>query len=115
MTHEEIERTQRRLQEIVAMERDGTSRDREIAMVKALQDLSLEVGAWRPNNSGNGSAAKRELAQNIHQALQTASMIDACTIAAQNAQLTRKALRTTWIAAIAAVLSALAAWVAITR
>jgi len=113
----------------VVMEKEGTSADRETTVPRLLQDLALDVGVWRPNWIPNSNNEKMKWVQNIHQALQTASMIDACRIAAQNAELTREALcetrkaqqtsqkvgKAALVSAAAAIGSMVAAWVAIAR
>jgi hypothetical protein len=117
MTHE-IQRWQERLREILAKEKEGEPAERRTAIHRDLQELAFEVGAWTRTvtPAGTAVAGVDELTRNIHQALQTLSMIDACKTAADTAGLTedalqetRKAQRTSRIIAIAAMASALAA------
>jgi len=114
----QIQRWQERLREILAKEKEGEPADRRTAIHGELQKLAYEVGAWTRTVTPAGTAVAgiEELTRNIHQALQTLSMIDACKTAADNAGLTkdalqetRKAQRTSRIIAIAAVVSSLAA------
>jgi hypothetical protein len=122
MTHEEIEIAWKRLREIAVMEKEGTTTDRETTIVKLLQDLALDVGVWRSNLISNSNAEKMQLFQNIHQALQTASMIDACRTAARNHEVALRAQKSAWVsqwisvfAMLGTVTAAIAAWVAATR
>lgn len=97
-----------------------------------VQKLALEVGAsiWRihpfrdsdirgstPDATGmNALAAKEatmaETVQNIHHALQTATMIDMCRTANRDSRVTLRALRFSVLSMIAAWVAAVAAWVA---
>lgn len=112
MTNKEIEEYQKKLQEIIDRPKQpdgnpakGTKGD--------LQELAKKVGAsTRAVYTGEGGkqlgydAGISDLIDNIHTALQTAAMIDAC----------RTASRNFWIAIVAAIIAtliALAAWVAI--
>jgi len=74
--------------------------------LKELRRLALEVGASHLSLTGNRTANEGELVFNIQTALQTSSMIKAC-----------KAATKAWIvalfAALASMLSAIAAWAAI--
>jgi hypothetical protein len=79
-----------------------------------LQRLALKVGASTQSvfvdaetaYSKGRPATTSELVYNIHQALQTASMIDACQTVTRNYQITV-------LASIVAILGALASWGAI--
>ncbi len=97
--------------------------------IRALRELAKKVGASTQrvffDHTVYGTkpvcndADIPELAYNIHFALQTASMIDACRTAAKNHEITLKtqesARLSQWISVavmMAAVASAIAAWVA---
>ncbi len=90
-----------------------------------LKKLARKVGAstyvmWvQPSSSSIRStpAETPELIRNIHQALQTASMVYMCKTATEGYEMATKVSRNAcinfWIAAAIAVLSAVAAWVAV--
>lgn len=112
MTHKEIEQ---RLVEIVNMPNSGQiitkqgggkidSGQRE--RYKELRHLALEVGASHISTAPQKTANEGELVYAIHQALQTATMIDACKTAARNYKIAL-------IATVIALGSALAAWIAV--
>jgi hypothetical protein len=130
MTHEEIEAARRELQHILEQHEAKILKD--VDATKALRELAKKVGASTQrvffNNTVSGTkpvcndAEIPELAYNIHLALQTASMIDACRTAAKNHEITLKAQESArlsqWISVavmLAAVASAIAAWVATMR
>lgn len=130
MTREEIEAYRHRLQALV--EKWHPAEDPELGDVTKgdFQRLAREVGAStravyiNPKTGGPAGypALIDDLVSNIHQALQTASMIGACRTAAENARRTaenvqltrdtleetRKAQRTAKMAAGAALLGAIA-------
>jgi hypothetical protein len=143
MTHEEIEKKRRELQDILE-EHANKLKEHENKAVNddetrnRLRDLAKQVGASTQavflNVTYGGSrkvdeAEICELAYNIHHALQTASMIDACRTAAKNheiamkaheiaAQAQESARHSRWISVavmLAAAASAAAAWVAAMR
>jgi hypothetical protein len=103
MTHEEIEAKRRELQEILEKHEAKILNDADTT--RALRELARKVGASTQtvflNNTVSGTkrvfndAAIPELAHNIHFALQTASMIDACRTAAENTKLTADSVRLT--------------------
>jgi len=109
MTNKEIEEYQKKLQEIIDRPKQpdgnpakGTKGD--------LQELARKVGAsTRAVYTGEGGkqlgydAGISDLIDNIHTALQTATMVNMCEIAAKNYKIAITA-------AIIALLSALAAW-----
>ncbi len=119
MTHEEIEAMQRKLQDIV--EKHTTQNNAHT--MKVLGELAKKVGAStqtvfpdiiQPGKRISTDAAIPELAHNIHFALQTASMIDACRTAAKNIEFAERALAGTrraqfWtiIAVVAAIVTAI--------
>jgi hypothetical protein len=110
MTREEIEVYQRRL---INVQRIKDRDKRKEATVELGKEVGASYCAGEPDSM---AAMNAENIAAIHQALQTASMIDACRTAAENARLThdalgetRKAQRTSRIIAIAAGVSALAA------
>jgi len=123
MPHEENEVYRRRLIEAVRIERPGERSEalREIREAVGGSFCGKEVSSRKERDSETIAA--------IHQALQTASMIDACRTAADNAKLTREALQETrraqrtnkmlvgltTITALAAAASAGAAWYAVFR
>jgi hypothetical protein len=100
MTDEEIEQKRKELVEINKME---SFQERK----KRLKELQKEVGAslYRVFVKGDENSLS-ELTDNIHYALQTASMINMSKTAAKNYKI---ALTAT----IIAILSMLAAWVAV--
>jgi len=125
MTHEEIEACKKELAEILR-KRDSNGKYKP-GVKGELQRLADKVGASTQTVfidiiQGGGrhvrDAEECELAYNIHQALQTASMIDACRTAAQNYKIALKAQESArlsqWIsvgAMFAAVATAIAAWI----
>lgn len=130
MTHEEIEACRQELQN--ALEKHEAKALSDVDALKALRELAKKVGASTQrvffNNTVSGTkpvcndAAVPELAYNIHFALQTASMIDACRTAAKNHEITLKAQESArlsqWISVavmFAAIASAIAAWAAAMR
>jgi hypothetical protein len=103
MTNKEIENKRNKLIQIVNMP-SGTEGPR----LNKLRELALEVGASHKSVRGIETAKEAELVVGIQDALQTASMINACKIASRNF----------WIALIAtmaAVISAIAAWAAVIK
>lgn len=116
MTHEKAEECREQLREILKEEKPRRSE---------LVALARDVGA-ASYSLGEGAGSVHKLAHNIHQALQTASMIDACRTAAKSADAAEKSAeiaqeaqaglrRSQWISVgllVAAVASAIAAWVA---
>ena len=113
---EDIAKNRQELQDIL---KNDTAKER----YKALKELAKKVGAGYVNTTiagtstlphGEGIArpklenhiSESELVLNINNALQTEMMMDMCNTAAKNFWITM-------VAAIAAVLSALAAWSAI--
>ncbi len=100
MTHKEIGRYRKRLVEIL-------QREKTPERTQALYDLAKEIGASTgKKRAGEDDIDPVGLVDNIHFALQTASMIDMCRTAAKNY----------WIALVAtlvALISAAAAWTAV--
>lgn len=102
MTHDEIEAKRRELQDILEKHE---AKERSPAHTRGqLRDLAMHVGASTQAvflNVATGGSRKVadaeicELAHNIHFALQTASMVDACQTAAENAKLTADSVRLT--------------------
>ncbi len=121
MTHEEIEAARRGLQHI--LEQHGAKILKDVDATKALRELAKKVGASTQrvffNNTVSGTkpvcndAEIPELAYNIHLALQTASMIDACRTAAKNVGLAENAQAAASRAQQVAFWSMLAAWAAV--
>lgn len=110
MTDQEIEECRQRLVGIQVKSGNGQFKD--------LQKLAKELGASTIDRyKGYGDAGQAELTENIHQALQTASMINMSKTAAKNYEIavtaTKAAVKNYWIAAAIAFLSMLAAWAAV--
>ena len=97
MTFEEIKQCRQELLDILNI-------DPERKQHQPLRNLAKKVGAQQPN--ATNVEFRDMIVNNINHALQTATMIEMCRIASRNFWITV-------MAAIAAVLSALAAWVAI--
>ena len=99
MAHKEIEQYRQRLLEIGKLSGSGERNKSYIELRKA-------VGA--SGCGGDKPTAERDALNivSIHQALQTATMIDMCKTSSRNYKIAIAA-------SIAAVLSALAAWVAV--
>ena len=120
MTHEEIENYQRELQSI--LDKYETKLENKGQTYTALRELARKVGASTEavflNVVQGGSrvvsqAEIPELAYNIHFALQTASMIDACRTAAENVEVAQQAQRDASKAQWVAIGSMVAAWAAV--
>jgi hypothetical protein len=121
MTHEEIEAYRQELQDI--LEKPEAKIPNDVNTTKALQELATKVGAstqrvfFKDTTSGTkpvcDDARIPELAYNIHVALQTASMIDACQTAAKNVGLAENAQAAASRAQQVAFWSMLAAWAAV--
>jgi hypothetical protein len=119
MTDQEIEAYRQRLNTLTDQ---CTNEDQERKKQPELQKLAGEVGAsrWVLYVGGGGGhitgvADTSELIRNIHQALQTASMVNMCRTATQGYETATKASNRAskqfWIFAGIAVFSALAAFV----
>jgi hypothetical protein len=104
MTHKEIEEYRQKLTQIKIDLKGEENREERITN---LLDLAMEVGASTGRQrSADGRVDPVGLVNNIHIALQTASMIDMCKTACRNF----------WIALIAMLValgSAVAAWVVV--
>lgn len=124
MTDQKIEAYRNRLNELTAQCSDKKS---EEEIVRQLQELAREVGAstrtcFVVSNTIRGTnATTSELIGNIHQALQTASMVNMCKTATQGYEMateaSNRASKRLWIfaaiafaSAMAACISAVAAW-----
>jgi len=124
MTDEQIEVYRERLNTLTAKCSDEKP---EKSVRKELQELAREVGAstcvlWiHPTKCliTTTEADTPELIRNIHQALQTASMINMCKTATQGYEMATKARKSASIQfsifAAIAFLSGVAAWVAAIR
>jgi len=129
MTDVEIEAYRKRLNDLTVQLKDG--RKEEETICPQLIELAREVGAstrvlyvrFIDSRTSSTEADSSELIKNIHQALQTASMINMCSAATQGYEIATKASKDARkqfcivaviavISAIAAVVSAIAAWVA---
>lgn len=131
MTDAEIEAYRQRLNTLTAECSDEKPEGR---IHKELKDLAREVGAstrvlWiHPTSSSirTTDADTPELIRNIHQALQTASMVNMCRTATEGYEIATEASKSAakaskrasiqfWIAASVALASMVAAWVAAIR
>lgn len=101
MRSREMEQCQQKLVEIQAIS-ESTAQEVQ------LSELARKLGATRFSRRGAFNAAGPELIDNIHDALRTKSMISMCKTANRN-------LWIAFAAAIAAVLSAGAAWIAVCK
>jgi dTDP-glucose pyrophosphorylase len=121
MTHDEIETYRERLAEIIREIDKSKAND---ATLNKLRQLALDVGAsvveFVMTSSGPQwhQATASELVHNVHEALQTASMIDACRTAAKDHEVAVKAQESArlsqWVsigAMLAAVAGAIAVWI----
>jgi hypothetical protein len=124
MTGEEIEACRVELTKIV--ERINGVRPNDEKLLGELRRLALKAGACPVEvvmTSGgpmSHEATASELVYNIHQALQTASIIDACRTAAKNHEIALAAMKETAESQriskhtmIAAWVAAIAAWAAV--
>jgi len=101
MTSKEIEKYRKKLV--------GILKKKDVAGAKEalLKDLARELGATgKGKPDGGHNAGEPELVDNIHYALQTASMVDMCRTAGRNYWIA-------FVAALIAFLSAAAAWAAV--
>ena len=99
MTHNQIEKYRKQLVEILNREK---SQERTDALFK----LAKEIGASTGRKRSGEDIDPVGLVDNIHQALQTASMIDMCSTASRNYWIA-------FVAALVAMASAIAAWAAV--
>lgn len=125
MTHDEIEACKEGLAEILRKRQpDGKYKPEVMAELQGLADKvgasteAVFIDIIQGSRRVVRDAEECELAYNIHQALQTASMIDMCRTAAQNHEIARAAqeeaaesLRVSKRNMIAAYIAAAAAWV----
>lgn len=117
MTHKEIAEYRQELRNILVKD-NGTRMKELIKLAKKVGAgyVHTEIAATTTIKTETGSQttihqnpiSESELVLNINNALQTETMIDVCKTAARNFWITM-------VAAIAAVLSALAAWSAIVK
>ena len=109
MTGEEIEAYRLKLACILSDDYPVQSKD------SSLRELAKEIGASRSNWArlgGDKDATESQLVDNIQQAMETASMVDMCRTSAAMCEIASRNYKIALVAAIVAVLSALAAWVA---
>ena len=125
MTYEEIESYRRRLQELIEKWRPTETPESAEVTKGDFYKLARQVGAstrailhTEAGLPKGYDASISDVVSNIHQALQTASMIDACRTAAKNHEIALKAQesarlsqRISIVVMLAAVVSAIAAWV----
>ena len=130
MTDAEIQAYRQLLNTLTA---ESSDEKPEVRIHKELKELAREVGAstcvfWIHPVSGSrtGAADTSELIRNIHQALQTASMVNMCRTATEGYEIATEASKSAakaskrasiqfWIAALVALASMVAAWVAAIR
>ncbi len=98
MTYKDIDEKQKKLLEILQKSDEKQNQD--------LRDLAAGLGVHKPNASGY--EFRNEITKNIQNALQTATMISMCKTANRNFWITL-------MATIAAVISSVAAWVAVIK
>jgi len=99
VTHKEVEKYKKELDEILSKSNSE----------EQLQQLAKKVGASTIKRYGiSHTDYLAELISNIHSAFQTIMVIEACETSAKNYKIAIAA-------AIAAILSALAAWVAVLK
>ena len=102
MSHKKIEKAEKRLIEIGNM--SGLQEQK-----KALHTLRKEIGASKQKeHKGGEDCTVSELIDNCHYALQTASMIEMCKTASRNFVIAL-------IATLIALVSAVAAWMAVCK
>lgn len=119
MAHDEIDALRTRLQETLS-KRDAEGKYQS-NVERELQELAVQVGASTTacyihpvkGREVTVAASVPELAHNIHIALQTASMIDACRTATENVELAKNAQASASRAQQVAFWSMLAAWGAV--
>ena len=99
MTYEEIKRCRQELLDILNIDSEGKQN-------QLLRNLAKKVGAQQPN--AKNVEFRDMIVNNINHALQTASMIESCRIAAKNYKIAL-------IATAIALISALAAWAAVVK
>jgi len=109
MTHKEIEKYRRRLVEIL------NRSDSETEKRRALQDLAREVGANVYMADAEMSVRISMLTDNINDALQTATMIDACKTASKNYKIAFVVTMIALVSMFIALLSMLGTWVVVFR
>lgn len=129
MTDVEVETYRKRLNDLTIQLKGGQKEERTIR--PQLIELAREVGAstqvlyvrFIDSTATSTEADSSELIKNIHQALQTASMVNMCSSATKGYEIATKASKDARkqfcivaviaiISATAAVVSAIAAWVA---
>ena len=128
MTDKEIEAFRKRLNDLTGQ---CLNEKQEQQMRPILKELAREVGASTTTsfvniNSGieSARAATSELTHNIHEALQTASMVNMCRTATQGYEMATEASEQAskqfriiagiaFLSAVAAFISAAAAWAAV--
>jgi subtilase family serine protease len=104
MTHKEIEAKRQELVQILKVESEAAKWEKLIAFAKEIGASTTRWESFKVGimSMGENKITETEIVQNIHVALQTASMLDACHTASQNYKIA------IW-AAIAAAASACAA------
>jgi hypothetical protein len=121
MTDVEIEAYRKKLNDLTIQLKDGQKKEQTLC--PQLIELARDVGASTRvlylsvyNTPSSTEADSPELIKNIHQALQTASMVNMCSAATKGYEIAIKASKDArkqfWIAAGIAFISAIAAWLA---
>jgi hypothetical protein len=96
MTREEVDKYEQELHDIITRLRRSPRADADMNEAKKhLRELGANVGASEYAPGGESDASISQFVHSIHQALQTASMIDACRAAAESAELTAESLQLT--------------------
>jgi hypothetical protein len=119
MTHDESERYQQELCTIMAKLESSPRAAPDMNEAKSsLRKLAARVGAseYTIGQGRDSEANVSELTYNIHQALQTACMLDMCRTATSGHEMAKtvmdRAQKIQWVAMAVSLLSMVAAWVA---
>ena len=96
-----MKKYRKQLAEILESENAQKDKSKEIC----LKELAEKIGASTVAKAGAFNPGEAELVDNIHQALQTATMINMCQTASKNYWIA-------FVAALVALASAIAAWAA---
>jgi subtilase family serine protease len=104
MKHKKIEAKRQELVQILKIESEAAKREKLISFAKEIGASTTRWESFKAGilSIGENKITETEIVQNIHVALQTASMLDACHTASQNYKIA------IW-AAVAAAVSACAA------
>lgn len=108
MVTNDTKKYKRKLVEILKEEHAGVRLNKLTALAKEVGASTTRMVRYTEEPLASNKITETEIVQNIEVALQTASMIDMCKNTTRNFFLAL-------IAAVAALLSALAAWVAVCK